>query len=72
VLLGREFQDFDPATVKERPIYFPVGMVSDSEGDLQVVGAPQVSAALVLLDGRGGGFGRCCLRSLGELLQCIL
>jgi len=31
-----------------------------------------VSAALIPLDGRGYGFGRCCGRSLGELLQCIL
>jgi len=28
-----------------------------------------VSAALVLLDGSGHGFGRCCLRIVGELLQ---
>ena len=38
MLLGREFQDFDPATVKERPIYFQVRMVSGLEGNLQGVG----------------------------------
>jgi len=41
-------------------------MVSDSEGEPPGGGSSQVSAALVL-DGSSGGFGRCCLRSLGSV-----
>ena len=42
-------------------------------GELAGGGVPLVSGApLVLLDGSGREFGRCCLRIFGELLQCIL
>jgi len=41
-------------------------------GELVDGGVPHVSAALVLLDGSGHVFGRCCLRIFGELQQCIL
>ena len=37
MLLGREFQDFDPVTVKEQLIYFQARMMSDLEGNLQMV-----------------------------------
>jgi len=57
-------------------------MLRGSEGNFQEVVFPcvschicsyyPVSATLVLLDGRSGGFGRCCRMGLGESLQCIL
>jgi len=53
VLLGRKFQDYEPVTVKERSTYFQLRMVSNLEGILQVVVFPGI-----LLDGRGGRFGR--------------
>lgn len=65
-LIGMEFQDFVPATVKEQHISM-LGerccLEATSSG-----GVPIASEALVLLAGRNDGIAM----SLGELLQRIL